>query len=172
MRGLTGDVFCGVWPSDQLSHLRQSFTPPAHFIVNTHPSSKPGEHWLAITIEDDNTATFFDSFGFPPDFAHYPRCILNFLEKRSNKILYHQTQLQDVLSTTCGQHCVFYLCHRACGLSFEKVLSLYDVDDVTKNDEMVSNFVKKYQRCMKNRKSDCFYHTVCSFGMFKDCHRF
>ena len=163
MRGVTG--FGGVWPSDQLSHL--SFTPPAYLIVNTHPSSKPGEHWLALSIERDS-ATFFDSFGFPPDFQHYPPSIVNFLERHSNKILYHQRQLQDVLSTTCGQHCVFYLCHRACGLSFENVLSLYH--DVTSNDVMVSNFVRKNHR-MNIRKANCFYHTVCSFEMFKGCHQ-
>ncbi|TWW55937.1 putative RNA-directed DNA polymerase from transposon BS [Takifugu flavidus] len=54
----------------------------------------PGEHWLALTLENGGIATFFDSYGFPPDFDHYPPSILQFLEKRSKNIEYHDVQLQ------------------------------------------------------------------------------
>ena len=110
---LLGDVFCGVWASDQLPLLRSEFRAPGYFIVNTHPSHLPGEHWLSLTLEQDGSTTFFDSYGFPPNFPHYPSTILEFLESRAEKILYHDRQLQHPLSVVCGQHCVFYLCHRA-----------------------------------------------------------
>lgn len=170
LRHLLGDSFCGVWASDQLPLLRQSFRLPAYMIVNTHPAHEPGEHWLALTLEEGQKASFFDSFGFSPEFSHYPKSILEFLKKRCETISYHTHQFQHTLSTTCGQHCVFYLCHRACGLSFENVLSLYH-DDFTRNDSMVSNFVKKYQRCMRQQRAASFHHTVCSLQMFKDCYK-
>ena len=44
--------------------------------MNTHPSHMPGEHWLALTLEENGQATFFDSYGLPPDFAHYPSGIV------------------------------------------------------------------------------------------------
>nr|DAC81313.1 TPA_asm: adenain [Larimichthys croaker adintovirus] len=166
---LLGDVFCGVWASDQLPLLTRSFDTPVYFIVNTHPAHLPGEHWLSLTLEEDGVATFFDSYGFPPDFAHYPSSILQFLEQRSDRILYHDRQLQHTLSTVCGQHCVYYLCHRACGVSFERLLSLYD-DDVIKNDQTVSHFVEKYRRCIRNRSSGCFNHGTCSLQMFNQCY--
>ena len=63
-----GDTFCGVWASDQLALLTRECQTPSYFIVNTHPSHLPGEHWLALTLEEAVSASFFDYFGFPPDF--------------------------------------------------------------------------------------------------------
>ena len=167
LRHLLGDAFCGVWASDQLPLLEQTFRLPAYMIVNTHPGHEPGEHWLALTVEEDGKGTFFDSFGFPPDFSHYPKSILQFLQKRCDTIFYHNRSFQHILSTTCGQHCVYYLCQRARGLSFENVLSLYG-EDVLSNDEKVAYFVKKYQRCIMLQKAQSFHHTVCSLQMFLD----
>lgn len=158
-----GDVFCGVWASDQLAFLRRDFKPPAYFIVNTHPSHLRGEHWLALTLEKDGSSTFFDSYGFPPDFAHYPSVISEFLEGRSDKILYHDRQLQHPMSVVCGQHCIFYLCHKAQGLSVGKILSLY-YNDVFKNDDMVSDFLKG--RCPARSRRG--HHVACSLQKFKD----
>lgn len=165
---LLGDVFCGVWPSDQLPSMTQYLRRPAYFIVNTHPAHMPGEHWLSLTLEKNGEATFFDSFGFPPNFIYYPQSILNFMEKFSKIIKYHNGQLQDLLSSVCGHHCIYYLCHRACGLSFNQVLKLYQQDPI-KNDLMVYNFVKKYQRCIK-KPTRTSKQTNYSFQLFKDCY--
>lgn len=167
LHSLLGDVFCGVWASDQLPMLNPSFRTPAYFIVNTHPAHMPGEHWLALTLENGGIATFFDSYGFPPDFDHYPPSILQFLEKRSKNIEYHDVQLQHHMSTVCGQHCIYYLCHRACGLSFDQVLSLYN-DDVIKNDFMVYDYVRKYQRCIRNKINGPSKQGCCFLQCFKD----
>lgn len=168
---LLGDGFCGVWAADQLPLLNSSFRLPAYFIVNTHPAHMPGEHWLALTLEKNNGATFFDSYGFSPVTDHYPSSILQFLEKRSENIMYHDRQLQHILSNVCGHHCIFYLCHRACGLSLDNVLSMYS-DDVLKNDDMVYNFVRKYQRCVKNKDHATSKQGSCSLQLFKDCYKF
>lgn len=166
---LLGDLFCGVWACDQLPLLTHTFPGPAYFIVNTHPSHMPGEHWLAMTLDENGQASFFDSYGFPPDFEFYPSSIMTFLEDRSSKIWHHNNQLQNTLSTVCGHHCIFYLCHRACGLSLQQVLSKY-TGDVIENDLMVSNFVKKYQKCVRNQSSTFFTHGTCSLEMFQDCY--
>lgn len=164
---LLGDIFCGVRASDQLPLLNE-FRAPAYFIVNTHPSHLPGEHWLSLTLEQDGSATFFDSYGFPPDFPHYPSSILEFMESRAEKILYHNRQLQHPLSVVCGQHCVFYLCHRAWGLSYKEILALYH-DDVFKNDRMVSDFVNHYRRRLAHhQRGHHFHHGACSLQMFND----
>lgn len=98
-------------------------------MVNAHAGHEPGEHWLALILDEDGGATFFNSLGSPLDFRHYPNSILKFLENRCETILYHTRQLQHFLSMAFLQHCVYYLCHRACGLSIENMLSLYQ-DDV------------------------------------------
>jgi hypothetical protein len=35
-------------------------------IVNTDPSIKEGEHWVAMMINEDGTGEYFDSYGLPP----------------------------------------------------------------------------------------------------------
>lgn len=165
LTSVTGDVFCGVWASDHLPLLTQHFPLPAYFIVNTHPGHRPGEHWLALTLEKDGTATFFDSYGFPPDFHYYPSSILQFLKKRADKILYHDRQIQHPLSVACGHHCVFYLSHRFRGLSFDQVLSLYS-EDAIKNDRKATALVKKF-RCISGRGGARFcHHASCSMESF------
>lgn len=168
---LLGDCFYGVWPCDQLhllSHIKQR---PVFLVVNTDPADKPGEHWLALTLDKFGGASFFDSYGFPPIFQHYPKSILNFLKAHSSEIMYHSFQLQRIDSSVCGHHCIFYLCHRACGLSMVQTLKKYTTD-VSKNDSMVYNFVKKYQQCRRNHKYERHTQSTCSLEMFKDCHRF
>lgn len=78
------------------------------------------------------------------------------LENRSETILHHDRQLQDVLSAVCERHCVYYLCQRARGFSYEKVLALYQ-DDVLKNDVLMSDFVRRYQRCYRTSTSCVLY---------------
>jgi len=56
--------FCGVFPSDKLP--QQPLAKPSALVVNTDPSSKPGQHWVAFYFDVDNTGDFFDSFGQPP----------------------------------------------------------------------------------------------------------
>jgi hypothetical protein len=40
---------------------------PAYIIFNTKPRSHPGEHWLAVYINKEKEAYFFDSYGLSPD---------------------------------------------------------------------------------------------------------
>lgn len=164
LKRIQGKLFGGVYASDELSYLnpaRRTF-----YIVNTHPRNQPGEHWLALTLEEEGVATFFDAYGYPPDFNYYPQTILAFLEKHSRRIFYHNDQLQNELSVTCGQHCMFYLIQRGCGLSYKNVLACYS-GDTLKNDAMVSAFVRQYQTCTTNV---CAGQQTCSFEKFKKCH--
>ena len=64
IRGPIGDVFCGVWASNRLPSLLPTFRRPAFFIVNTHLAHKPGKHWLALTLEENNEATILTLLDF------------------------------------------------------------------------------------------------------------
>jgi hypothetical protein len=113
---------------------------------------------------------FFDSYGFPPGFSNFPKSIKEFLTKNGSKIYYNIKQVQDTLSTTCGQHCVFYLCQRARGVSFEDVMSLYK-DDLRSNGKVVACFVRKYQKCSNVYPLRTCNQGVCSRQMFQECHK-
>ncbi len=77
MRHLVGDAFCGVWASDQLPLLTQSFRLPASMIVNTHLGTNPeSTGWRSLWRKTGPLP--FLTLGFPPDFLHYPKSILQF----------------------------------------------------------------------------------------------
>ena len=117
---------------------------PAALIVNTDPSTQQGRHWLAIYVTSDRVGYFFDSFGNTPMYREFPENIFCFLSKNCKRIIYSGSQVQHIQSTTCGEHCIFFLCNIQKGLSFQKVLNMY-TDNLKCNDIMVCNFVKGIQ---------------------------
>lgn len=170
MRLLVGDSFFGVYAEDELlALLKRSFKRPTYMIINTDPRNKPGTHWLAISLDEDGDASFYDSFGFPPDYLFYPKSIVTFLKKHAKRVSFHQRQLQATLSTVCGQHCIFFLANKSHGKSYEDVLALYSSDQI-KNDSMVSYFVKRFIRCVLICNASNFNQTSCSLKAFNDCH--
>ena len=70
-----------------------------HMIINTHTSNLPGQHWIAVTVCDNNKAYIFDSFGVPP-----PTLLINQLKQRGiQKIYYSKHQIQPLNTIICGQ---------------------------------------------------------------------
>jgi len=49
------NVFKKACTRDQLQHV----TYPSAYIINTHPSSKPGEHWIAVHFDKNGEATVY-----------------------------------------------------------------------------------------------------------------
>ena len=138
-----GTDFLGVLACDQLSSHKVR-KPPAMLIVNTHPSDMPGEHWLAIYFTKQNQGYFFDSFGNPPDSAKFSPEIFTYLVENCGDVYYSRSQVQNNYSTTCGQHCIFFLCHIQRGIPFTRVLNMYS-GNLACNDAMVCKFVNKIQ---------------------------
>ena len=149
--------FLGVLACDQLpTNIIRKL--PTMVIINTHTSDLPGEHWLAVYINEDRVGCFFDSFGNGPDYGRFPKMISDFIKTSCRTQRYSTRQVQDFTSTTCGQHCVFFLHRMVNGSSYEDVMSRYSFD-LIKNDNMVSTFVKKLYPCIcKNRLFKCVQH--------------
>ena len=98
--------FRGVFPRDCIRKL----SPSTFQIVNTDPLGEPGEHWLLIARYNQDSLTFYDSFGRPlqHDFsdifarldAIHPECqIKQFYPSASFE--------QPVNSALCGIYCIF-----------------------------------------------------------------
>ena len=78
-----------------------------HFIINTQTSNLPGQHWIAVTVCDNNKAYIFDSFGVPP-----PTLLINQLKRRGiRKIYYNKRQVQNFGTLLCGQLALQHLLH-------------------------------------------------------------
>ena len=137
--------FLGVLACDQLPKTTLQNV-PVSVIINTHSSDMSGEHWLAVYITDTRGGCFFDSFGNSPRCKIFPPTIYTFLRTNCSSLKFSNRQVQDYLSVTCGEHCVFFLYHMLCGLNYEDVMLKYS-DDLNSNDKMVSSFVKKIQPC-------------------------
>ena len=108
-RDFHGVLACDDLPKNRLTQF------PALYIVNTHPSHMLGEHWLALCLNDQTSGEFFDSYGNPLDFDLFPESISSFLKKNCLEIKHNSKQVQRFESVCCGQHRVFFLCHRAKG---------------------------------------------------------
>ena len=140
-RTLTRCNFIGVFACDQLP-AKSAISRPTALVVNTDPSHKPGSHWLAVYIDTHNTATFFDSFGNPPE--RFAKTIFEFLRENCVDIQYRSRQLQSLCSAVCGQHCVFFLTHMNKCADYAKLFAKFK-DDTHKNDIMVCRYVKRLQ---------------------------
>ena len=133
-----GVIACDQLPKEPISSI------PTGMIINTDPSHRGGEHWLAVYIAADRVAYFFDSFGNRVDHYRFPKPIYTFLRKMCKEVQSSTKQVQAYTEITCGQHCVYFLYHMYKGFSYEQFLAKYS-DNLSLNDDMVQRFVRKLQ---------------------------
>ena len=58
----TKNIFKKVCALDQL----EKPTFPSAYVINSDPSSEPGEHWVAVYFDKRGRGEYFDSYGLPP----------------------------------------------------------------------------------------------------------
>ena len=118
---------------------------PCAFIANTHPSTKPGEHWVAIYVSPKGKGEYFDSYGLPP----LQKDIKNYMEEQCpNGWKYNPFVLQDANSFTFGYYCVLYVISKSHGLKFCTFVKLFYKNKLV-NDIMVYNLVKENTKCIQ-----------------------
>jgi len=128
----TSPYFKGVLAADELEP--HSVITDEYYIVNLDPSWKEGSHWVAIKLCPEGRNEYFDSYGWPPPYEHF----LTVLETFNSSTV----QIQDNLSTVCGQYCIFYVWCRIKGLSLEDFISLFSIEDNLENDTSVNRAVE------------------------------
>lgn len=127
-------IFRGVYSRDRLPSSID--IKPCAFIVNTHPSTMPGEHWLAIHFDSKGHAEFFDPYGKAPinfDLEH-------FLQTTSTSWSFNNKQIQAPLSLMCGPICLFYLFFRCRNFSLQTLQSFF-TQDYKNNEKLIRNFI-------------------------------
>lgn len=97
--------FAGVFSLDRLPRS-WSHRPPYRFIVNTHTSNLPGEHWIAVSFESNGKIYAFDPMGF-----YYPSKLVQYLSqfKKHRPIIFNRFPFQKPSSKKCGQFCLSWL---------------------------------------------------------------
>ena len=100
----TKNFFRGVFAKDELP---LQATTSSLYICNTDPSTRGGEHWVAIYFDKKRHGELFDSFGMlRPLEKEFER----FLTRNSVSWFRNNKTVQHVLSDACGYHCIFLLC--------------------------------------------------------------
>jgi hypothetical protein len=110
---------------------------PSAYVINTHKSDQPGEHWLALYYDSNGFCTFFDSFArSPQEFG-----LENFIDRTSSGWTYSQTRVQDFLTSTCGHYCVYFILLMSRGLKLNDILTLFDDKNFLVNDFKISHLM-------------------------------
>ena len=139
--------FRGVFACDQLP--KQYVPRPSALVVNTDPSTQPGEHWVAIYITRDGEGEYFDSYG---QSVMLPE-IRTFLRKNTTRTCSNSRPLQGPWSAVCGQYCIFFLLNRCRGLTMTKIVNLFSWDK-NDNDVQVDEFIKRHFPKLKSSVFD------------------
>ena len=125
--------FQGVHSSDTLPMY------PRLLVCNTDPSTKPGNHWIAIHVNENGRGEYFDSFGRAPN-EHFNR----YMNTICDKWTFNAKQLQSIASAFCGYYVVLYCKFKGRKLDMTKITSMF-TSDTGFNDMLVHRLL-----CNKN----------------------
>jgi hypothetical protein len=122
-------ILLGVIP---INHLPRVSFRPAALIINLDTSDMPGSHWVSLYFYD-SCCDFFDSYGRPPN-----EILTEYMLKFSNKIFFNNKPVQALLTSTCGQHCIFFLFWRARSVPMSNIVGILDIYNA---DQFITGFV-------------------------------
>jgi hypothetical protein len=128
--------YIGTYARDMLPSYK-IFKRPVALIMNTDVGSDPGQHWVALFIDEYNRAEFFDSFGYTP---FYPEVLKFLSNNKVNIIQYNAHELQSAVTSTCGAYCVLYLKMRCNDLDFCSFIKLFSKNKLA-NDLIVTRML-------------------------------
>lgn len=126
----------GVYPADQIPRV---WSLPAGLVVNTDNHTGPGEHWVAMYVDDKGRGLYFDSYGLPPIIPQH----LARLRRNCKFYRYSLKQLQSDTSSVCGQFCVVFLHLMSSGFSMPQFNRLFS-GNVKENDKIVREYYNSF----------------------------
>jgi hypothetical protein len=89
----------------ELTKIKNS-TKPVGIVFNTDPTSKEGQHWIAVYVDPKkDSADFFDSYGDPPN-KNIKTFLKNFKHVSISKAKYQKR------GGACGLYAISYLVNR------------------------------------------------------------
>ena len=106
------------------------------FIYNLEPSYMGGSHWVTTYVKN-GIINYFDSFGMPP-FQE----LVNHAKKKNLTLLHQSDQIQNLLTTTCGYFCLYFLNEMSKGRSYYDLLKVFNIHDTIKNEKFIENYFK------------------------------
>lgn len=136
-RGILADVI----PCDGLDHLQLTPYREIYLIINSKPSTHPGEHWICMHMEKKTNGKFkiyfLCSYGLGIEF--YGDHFKNFVN--GHETIQNTVQLQSRNSAVCGEFCCFFLYNRLKGCCPMAIYCKF-TSNTKVNDSRVRRFVR------------------------------
>jgi len=102
-------------------------------VVNIDDSDGPGTHFSCyFNSPNSDYVYYFDSYGVLP-----PKQTEKYLKTSGKPIQYNSSQFQPIASILCGYYCIYVLKELYNGTSFYDVLTKFDLNDPSKNDQFI-----------------------------------
>ena len=115
---------------------------PSVFVCNTHNGDQPGEHWVAMYV--DEIGEYFDTYGQKPQHAEFT----NFMNEHCLHCSPNDHILKSPVSTVYGQYCVAFLMFRCRNISMHAFARLY-------TSNLIANDYRVFDRLgALNKKND------------------
>lgn len=108
-------------------------------IVNTHTHNLPGEHWLAIYIDENKNGELFDSLSLPVS-----NNLIHWLNGFTVKWKTNKRSFQHPLSAACGAFVLYFILNRLHVSNFEGITTLF-----TSSPFANEQFVEMFYRSLK-----------------------
>lgn len=136
---VTKKKFRGIYPCDQLKKtLNSAFS---FIVINFCSSDTSGCHWVALGLSNNKKSLFyFDSSGLPS--FKLNRHILKYCKKHKKRIFFNNIPIQSSKSVLCGKFVLAFAYFFCKGLK-KKFMSLFDKNNLYKNDHIVNDIYKK-----------------------------
>lgn len=127
-------LFLGAQPSNYTKithinwhHIKQK--PLAAIIFNTDPHYLPGQHWIAIFINNQQKSIdYFDSFAQSPN-----KNITSFLKHFHNYKFTFNTKIHQQENNNCGVYSCYFIIQRLLGKSFKHITNKIITDNMMTN---------------------------------------
>lgn len=132
---VTRPYFGGIVSHDELHLLKPKSK--EFYIVNTDYSTGEGIHWVVLFF--DEHGEFFDSLGKLP--INYSSNFRNCLISNRSMYMFCTERLQSVMSSVCGQFCIYFAYYRCKDFSFVDIISSFS-SNLNQNDMKVELFTQ------------------------------
>ena len=127
--------FMGCFAFDNLPKFPKLF--PAKIIINTGSVNSEGDHWISM-IMTSKICLYFDSFGLPV----LNQEILNWLERKYNRLTYSDICIQNFDSHMCGAFCIAFLENVHDKKTFKRYLNSFSHINLKKNDITMEDYLR------------------------------
>jgi len=118
-------------------------TYPSAYVINSDPSSKPSEHWIAVNFDKNGKGEYVLS----PDILGFT----DFMNANTTSWVYKKKTLHYCVFFI-GQYCVYFILFRCRSLSMRSINSHFS-SNLTENDRKVASFISDlYQKHYKSVK--------------------